>query len=400
MQFNYTEFVTDIISSTLFLTKAELCTPTNTKLFPILSQIANNFEQYRFNSLTFHYRSKLSNASNSAITSLGSVMYTFVYDATRPPVTSKMEANNYEGNRSCRADRQMRCPVKCDQVVRYTRPRQLTFNQQIQNTLVGINDVRNECHGIFNLSVEGQANNNTEIGELWVEYECQMFKPKIFMSLGGGATGAKFAFPTNSIASPPNSTNGNWWGNTNRISTYYNTINLLPPAPTTNGGQGTDRFSFDIIEGARYRIELKYNNLGFGNGGNLNLQINPTAAATWQAYPIDYSLDPTVSLPPYTSDTSWILSTTQTLFTGPVLTPPVANNKNMTMTLVMCLKARVTGRVNIIILTSEAAPVGYLFGECEVALLDKDLSFPQGLLFSANQPSSTTSILNPTWVQP
>lgn len=72
MDFSHREYVRDIASTAAFSAEQQDIIPTNTALFPLLSQFANNFELYKFNKLTFFYRSKSSSASNSSITSLGS----------------------------------------------------------------------------------------------------------------------------------------------------------------------------------------------------------------------------------------------------------------------------------------------------------------------------------------
>jgi hypothetical protein len=95
----HTEFVRDITPTDGFnLQVEEAVNPGLLTVFPWLGLIGQNFEEYKFHKLCFHYRSHSSdailNTTGPGSTALGSVMMAFQYNVLAPPYINKKDLLN------------------------------------------------------------------------------------------------------------------------------------------------------------------------------------------------------------------------------------------------------------------------------------------------------------------
>lgn len=405
MNFTYTEYVTDISSTINFTNTRNACSPVNPSLFPMLSQVANQFELYKFNSLKFVYKSKLSNASNTAITQLGTVGFVMVYDSTRPPISSKMEGNNYQGATSCRADRNMQCFVAVDDIVRYTRPKGIAVFNAFQLS-ANTNDPRNELQGALNIYTEGQAADGVRLGELWVEYNCDFFRPKLNMTIGGGYLGARIYTVSNELS---DATNAVVFGRaagvgaagavvTPYFGVYVNNVNFSFPS--------FNQMEFDIQDGQVVIVDLKYTSPTYIATQEEAFELS-NVDAVFQAYEPDQDTNGGFFTNQLVSTSGNIVKTTQPqvwrfITPGPAAAPATGFRGWTTITFTMTIKARQSGRCRLTNGlwnpgTSTFTPhtiagqigFGYDNLQIEVRVLDRVSSFPA---------NTVNSISNPTWL--
>lgn len=164
------EFIRDIITAgpnfTIALRLA--INPSNPSLFPWLSQIAPNYQQFRFRGLIFSFESKSGTAIASTNTSLGTVVLSTLYNAYEKIPTNKQAMEALEFTTSCVPSTNMIHPIECaprEQVLNH-----LYVSQDPQS------DARFSTLGTFLCATVGQQA-AANLGELWVSYDVELLKP-------------------------------------------------------------------------------------------------------------------------------------------------------------------------------------------------------------------------------
>lgn len=175
------EYIRDIESSQDFKNLVFPLNPGIQRTFPWLAQIAPSFEQYRFRGVVFEFKSNSADVvlSGAASTALGTVVMATQYDALDPPFDNKFEMSNWEFTTSQKPSRSFMHPVEC---AKSQTP--LTMLYIRTGDPPGGSDLRLYDLGNFNIAVVGMQNvageNATStIGELWVSYEVEFYKPKL-----------------------------------------------------------------------------------------------------------------------------------------------------------------------------------------------------------------------------
>lgn len=149
--------------------------PAQDTTFPWLSQIAQNYEEYKPNGVCFEFRSTASDAiASSSNLALGQVMLCTQYDPTDPAFLTDIELLNYTWAQSGKVSDTVTHFVECDPKQSplshlYTRAGSTTNSQ----------DLRFSDFGTFSIATSGLQGESVQIGQLWVTYEFIMFKPKI-----------------------------------------------------------------------------------------------------------------------------------------------------------------------------------------------------------------------------
>lgn len=186
---SHKEYITDIYapgvqngSPVIFQNFAVPLNPALQQSFTWLSQIAQNYDEYEFTQLIFHYRSTTTDIGNSATGQCGTVIMATNYNAAQPAFTDKQQMMEYAHAHSCKLTENMSHGVECDKNKSaltnclYTRANPVLTGQ----------DLKTYDHGKFQIAVANcPVNyNGFPIGELWVEYSCILRKPKLFTSRG------------------------------------------------------------------------------------------------------------------------------------------------------------------------------------------------------------------------
>jgi len=169
------EFITDVTSTTLFHKNSYLLNPGNAELFPFLSKIAVNYEEYEFLGLVFTYKSTSATAVGSTNTGLGTVVMATDYDAYDDNFVDKrtMEAAEYSNSAAPCTD--LLHPVECDSrrnVLRRLYVSPSTHVSQLEG------DARMYTPGITSIATVGMQSAST-VGELWVSYNVRLSRPML-----------------------------------------------------------------------------------------------------------------------------------------------------------------------------------------------------------------------------
>jgi len=194
------EYVTDIAANSSFLNVSQLINPTNPNLFPYLSQFACNFEEYEFMQLIFEYRSVTTDLTTNT-QQLGTVIMVCNYNPAQAPFDNKVNMMQYDGSKSCKVSSNLLFGIECD-------PRKLSGDGQYfvppyGQTPAG-EDPKTYHLGLFQIAVN-QSSALGQIGELWVNYNIRLRKPKFCVAIGSNLPylGSKFVGNASNILGVP-----------------------------------------------------------------------------------------------------------------------------------------------------------------------------------------------------
>jgi hypothetical protein len=171
------EYIGDIISgdSASDSVGSFQITPMNPQLFPWLSTIAQNFQQWTPCGIVFEFVSTAGNAVSGTAAPLGDVNFVCSYDIEAPPLTTKAQMlNSFYATSACTTQNLMMA-VECapdDQVVSNYYCQQPGFSPYY--------DARLNVLGDFLYRNTGSLSKYT-VGQLWVTYEIVLLKPRVFV---------------------------------------------------------------------------------------------------------------------------------------------------------------------------------------------------------------------------
>lgn len=186
VRIKHREFLGDVTGSVGFRVFREYrINPALSSTFPWLSRVATNFQSYQMKGLVFEFVSTSADALNSVNTALGTVVMATQYNANAPDFLNKAEMEQYEFSCSTRPSCSLMHPVECD-------PSQNVMNHlyvRVPEISVPAGQTQFYDLGVFQLATVGMQAEAT-IGELWVTYDVEFFKPRI--SAGGTWPGQAF----------------------------------------------------------------------------------------------------------------------------------------------------------------------------------------------------------------
>nr|QKV51201.1 putative capsid protein [Crucivirus sp.] len=195
MSIKHSEYIGDLISSATtgssnFVSQSYALNPGNSGTFPWLASTAINFQHYRFKKLVFEYRPLTSESTSStAVTllSMGSVIAATQYNSVLGPYTTKQQMAESDFSVTTKPSEHMLHAVECDP--RFNPLGELFISAQTSLT-IGANssDIRMQNLGIFQISscnIPVAASTAIDLGEIWVHYEVELYKPQINAYLSG-----------------------------------------------------------------------------------------------------------------------------------------------------------------------------------------------------------------------
>lgn len=185
---SYREYLGDIISSSTqygFNVQRFVINPGSRKTFPWMFAIANNFSQWVPEGIIFEFVSMSGNALNSVNTALGQVVMMTQYDAAAPPPNSAAEMLGTEFSNSDRPSDNQEHPVECD---RTQTPISVLYTNGPEDVLPSVvgglqNDPRMYNLGDFYVATQGLQGTSVNCGQLWVNYQISLLKPKLGAAL-------------------------------------------------------------------------------------------------------------------------------------------------------------------------------------------------------------------------
>ena len=175
IEFSHREFITDVSATTSFTNNSYLINPGNAVLFPWLSTIAKNFEQYEMLGLIFEFKSMSATSSITANSNVGTLIMATDYDVLDGPYQDKraMEVTDFATSGAI-YNNQIH-PIECD-------PKQNVMSKlfiQPGNSVVSYpDDARFSALGNFQIATSGVPTSNV-VGELWVSYHVRLLKPQL-----------------------------------------------------------------------------------------------------------------------------------------------------------------------------------------------------------------------------
>jgi len=207
------EYVCDVVStSTSFATIIQQASinPGNTQLFPWLSTVANQYEQYRFLGLVFYYRATSGESVSSSNPSLGQVISATQYNPYDAAFPNKLSMEEYQYCVSTPPYADKIVPIEC-------APSQSTLTRFFVDPTATA-DLRFVEQGAFTLAINGLPSSSMTCGELWVSYDVEFYKPKLPAS-GFNVGVSHFAY--NGVLNALTNSNGTWISNANALSVAY-----------------------------------------------------------------------------------------------------------------------------------------------------------------------------------
>lgn len=193
MRISHTEYIGELISSgvtgaTNFVSQSYGINPGNAGTFPWLSNIAINFQDYKFLKLIFEFRplvSESTSTSAATLTTMGSVIMATQYDSVLGPYTNKNTMENSDYSISFKPSEGRKHAVECDS--HFNPLGTLYVSGNIATTSVSSYDIRFQNLGIFQIASSNipiASNTALDLGSIYVHYEVELYKPQ----LNGGLT--------------------------------------------------------------------------------------------------------------------------------------------------------------------------------------------------------------------
>jgi hypothetical protein len=187
------EYLGDILGTAGFSNTAYPLNPGVSATFPWLSTIAQNYQEYKFHGLIFEFRPLITDfVTNGAP---GVVVMATNYNADAPVYLSKQEMENSEYAVSVKPTRELMHGIECD--TNQTVLPQLYIRS---GSVPSGQDLR--LYDLGNFQFATQTNPVQNLGELWVSYCVEFFKPVLPSDVGGNVLGALINRNTTAAATP------------------------------------------------------------------------------------------------------------------------------------------------------------------------------------------------------
>ncbi len=186
------EYVRDIYGTTNFSNLNFAINPSNTTLFPWLSNLAGNYQQYKFHGLIFEFKPLITDFVTSGAP--GVIVMATNYDINDPAYVSKQAMENSEFAVSVKPTLAMIHGVECasDETIlpiKYVRDPSSSLDKSFYDL------------GLFQIATQGNPSGQL-IGELWVSYLVEFYKPVLGTSVSSGVDQLHMA-RTNCTAAAP-----------------------------------------------------------------------------------------------------------------------------------------------------------------------------------------------------
>jgi len=168
------EYLGDLKSSGVFKNNVYRVNPALSETFPWLSQLASNFERYRFLGLCFEFKSGSSDALNSVNTALGYVVMASQYNSLATPFINKQQMENTQYCVSVKPSKSVIHPIECDPSL---APAPVLYTRLATVGDITAGDLRLYDHCQEEIAVVGMQQDNVNLGELWISYDIMLYLP-------------------------------------------------------------------------------------------------------------------------------------------------------------------------------------------------------------------------------
>jgi len=151
--------------------------PANMLLNPWLSEIATNYQEYRYTGMIVELKT-LSSELSTTLT-LGAVFMATDYNVYALDPPDKVHLENMEYSTSCKPSLTSIMPIECERA--FDANTHLYISPD--STQVAGADSRLYDLGKIHIGSEGIPVANAELAELWISYEVQLYKPRLTDSI-------------------------------------------------------------------------------------------------------------------------------------------------------------------------------------------------------------------------
>ncbi len=212
------EYLGDITGSVAVNNIAYRLNPADPHTFPWLSTVAQSYTQYKIHGMIFEFKSLTTDFVTAG--KPGFIALATNYNAREAKYSSKMELENSEFAASCKPTLNLVHGIECADDQTSLPIKYLSSGPQVYNP-------QDYDMGTFQVMTGSQPDASV-IGELWVSYCVEFFKPAIPETPGGDVHSAVVAKSTASGASPLGTIQLYNIGNIREVTTTGTKISWLP----------------------------------------------------------------------------------------------------------------------------------------------------------------------------
>jgi hypothetical protein len=172
------EFIRDVVvpaSPLAFTNNTDAINAGNSALFPWLSSVAAQYQQYKFEGLVFEFKTLSSDITAGG--PLGAVMLATNYDVLDTPFIDKIHMENAQYSVSAKPSMSQFHTVECapGEVAQ-----NLYYVRDASSSLTTVSDARFSDLGLFQVATSGLPGSTGQVlGELWASYDVVLYKPEI-----------------------------------------------------------------------------------------------------------------------------------------------------------------------------------------------------------------------------
>jgi hypothetical protein len=164
------EYLGDVTGTTLFNNLSYPLNPGMSQTFPWLATIAAGYQQYRFHGLVFEFKSVITDFVTNG--QPGVVVLATDYNSDLSPYINRVQAENSEFATSSKPTQSFVHMIECKS------DEQAMKLYNVRSGPVGSNqDLRLYDLGLSQLITQGNPTGSPILGELWVTYCVEFFKP-------------------------------------------------------------------------------------------------------------------------------------------------------------------------------------------------------------------------------
>jgi hypothetical protein len=188
------EFLGDISGLAAFTNNTYPLNPGLSQTFPWLSTIAANYQQYRFHGVVFEFRSEITDFVTGGAP--GILVMTTNYNADQAAFVSRQEAENAEYAVSTKPTNSLMHMIECAP----TETANKLYNVRTTTVPVG-QDLRLYDYGLTQIITQ---NNPVQVlGELWVSYCVEFFKPVLALENAADQAAGLHSYRTSATTAGP-----------------------------------------------------------------------------------------------------------------------------------------------------------------------------------------------------
>jgi len=191
IRFRHREFLGDIFSPATagaFSASTYSINPGLASTFPFLAPIAQQFQEYKFHGLVFEYKSTSAVAIGTANIGMGVVAMAAQYRADAPKFTDKLTMMNEMWSVDGRPSDCFMLPIEC-------APEECPMScLYVRGTAISTTSDNVKFYDLarITLAMTGIPVVEQQIGELWISYDVELFKPQATSILDAYQSFAEF----------------------------------------------------------------------------------------------------------------------------------------------------------------------------------------------------------------